>query len=29
LGPVDHLCTSSRDLDTKSSRIDLYKFMLK
>ena len=26
---VDHLCTSSRDLDTKVARIDSYKVMLK
>ena len=26
---VDHLCTSSRDLDTKIARIDSYKVMLK
>ena len=29
LGPVNHLCTSSRDLDTKVARIDSYKVMLK
>ena len=29
LGPVDHLCTSSRDLDTNIARIDSYKVMLK
>ena len=29
LGPVNHLCTSSRDLDTNVARIDSYNVMLK